>query len=389
MSSRCFLLLFLLSGAAAAQLSGRFYLDKETLAPGEPIFLYFQLTNIGSEPLSIDQANPYTFCSGYNIHVSSDEKPSSSCGSTGGAGSCLLSHVELKPKESRTERILLNFEHKIEEPGEYLVEARRSLSYADTGVEVFRQTNLVFDVQTELHFRIDPGASLDHHGFDIFVAQLRSSDLEQRTEAARTLATLAPSSLEKTLLTFADEPQFKQFAPLALHRLNTPRSMSVLADLLRRSAPGTAEYLDSARYLAESGDLRWFPLLLEVAQKNPKMLNYVQNAAESGGPQMLPYLFVWMQSSDTVFTRPNAVTALGYTGSRDAIPTLIDLLKDPDLSIAQRALWGLRVLTHLKVAGDHDEPRSQYPKWLRWWALEGATAHIYKAQECGEIHVMP
>jgi hypothetical protein len=381
-------------GVVAGQLTGRFYLDKETYAPGEPVFLYFEVTNSGSEALNVYQAHPYSFCSGYKIQVSSDEKPTSACepmGWGGWGGSCMSSDIELKPKQKLTERILLNFEHKIDAAGDYDVMADHAFPYANTGVAFYLPNKPTQQVHAQLHFRIDPSATLDAHTFDDSVAQLRSNDVVKRADAARTLAALAPKSLEETLLTFAEDKQLRYFAPLAFHRLNTPHSMSAMADLLRKSEPGSDEYMESARYLAESNDSQWFPLLLEVAQKNPKMVNYVDAAAESGGAKMLPYLFEWMQSPDKEFTRLNAISALGFTGSREAVPTLIELLKNAELPATQRALWSLRQLTHLSLAGDHwlDQPQSQYSKWLQWWARDGATAHVYKAQECGEVGQLP
>jgi HEAT repeat protein len=106
---------------------------------------------------------------------------------------------------------------------------------------------------------------------------------------------------------------------------------------------------------------------------------------------MLRYLFAWLNSPDREFTRLNAISALGYTGARRAVPTLIELLKSADPPAAQRALWSLRQLTHLSLGGDHwlDQPESQYSKWLQWWATQGANAKINKAQECGEIRELP
>jgi len=152
--------------------------------------------------------------------------------------------------------------------------------------------------------------------------------------------------------------------------------------------PGTYEHMKSAEFLAQSGDQKWFPLLLEVAQRNAKNGNYVYDAAESGGDLMLPTLLVMLGSSDKEFTRPIAVSAFAYTGSRSSIPILLDLLRSPDSGTAERALYGLRQLTHRSViAGDrwYDNPQSQYVKWARWWNREGGSANVYKATECGEV----
>jgi hypothetical protein len=77
------------------------------------------------------------------------------------------------------------------------------------------------------------------------------------------------------LLSLADDPELRQWAPLAFHRLNTTRSLAALAKMLDTTKPGTYEHMKAADFLAESRDPKWFPLLLEVAQKNSTIANYV------------------------------------------------------------------------------------------------------------------
>jgi hypothetical protein len=371
----------------AAQITGRFFLEKETYAAGEPVLLYFEVTNIGSEAVNIPVADPYSFCSGYGIQVSSDPKPPSSCASGGIAGSCLSSDTALKPGEKRIERILLNDEHDVRAPGTYVVEAEKSFGYAPTSVNYFEAAKTEVEVREKLLFRVDADASVDEASLQAWVQQLKSDDQAKRREAARVLAALAPPSLEELLLGFCDSPEFRMWAPRAMHGLNTPRSLQALADLLKKTEPGTYEHMKSADFLAETGDAKWFPMLREVAEKKPNIANYVDNAASSGGEQSLPLLLTLMQSPDKQFTRINAVTALGYTGSRAAVPILLHFLRGDDLDIAQRALFALRQLTH-RTEGDamwSEHPQEHYAKWATWWSREGSTAPIYKASECGEF----
>ena len=353
---------------------------------GEPVLLYFEVTNIGSEAVNIPVADPYSFCSGYAIHVSSDLKPTS-CAPGGFAGSCLSSDTALKPGEKRLERILLNDEHDVRAPGTYVVEAERSVGYAPASLNYFEAAKTKVEVREKLLFRVDANANLDEASLQSWVNQLKSDDGSKRREAARVLAALAPPSLEELLLGFCDSAEFRIWAPRAMHGLNTPRSLQALADMLKKTEPGTYEHMKSADFLAETGDAKWFPILREVAEKRPNIANYVDNAASSGGEQALPLLLTLMQSSDKEFTQINAVTALGYTGSRAAIPILLNLLRQDDLGIAQRALFALRQLTH-RTEGDvvwSDHPQQRYAKWATWWSREGSTAPIYKASECGEL----
>ena len=373
---------------AAGQLSGQFYLEKSTFAPGEPIFLYFRVVNDGTQAENLHSADPYSFCSGYEIKVSSDPGATSSCAPLGVGGSCLSSSTKLPSGKKHVERLLLNFDHKIDAPGPYSVEAERHLSHAPASADYFSPDTPkdTLEVQTTLYFRVDPSATQDPKAIRTFLAQLTSDDPNNRREAARTLATVAPHSLEDALLAFADNSEFRQFAPLAFHQLNTPRSMKALADLLKKTEVGSYEHIKSADYLAESGDPQWFPLLEDLAKKHAQISNYVDDAAELGGDRMLPTLISLMGSPDKESTRINAVTAMGSTGSRTAVPILLDLLKSSDTDIADRARYGLRLLTHRTASDDQSEsPQSQYPKWSQWWAREGVSAPIYKAAECGNF----
>jgi hypothetical protein len=372
------------------QLTGRFYLQKETYAPGEPVFLYFEAKNDGSSGENVTQANPYSFCSGYQIRVSTDPSPDSVC-VKGFAGSCLSSDVVILPGKSRTERILLNYEHSIDAPGAYDVEATRHLSYADSKLDFFSASKTVLEVRQQLHFRIDDNATPNPDALQDLVARLRSQDAAARVDAARELATLGPRSLETVLLGFAAKEEFRQFSPLAFHKLNTARSMSAMAELLVNSKPGTYEHMESARYLAESGDPQWFPLLLEVARKNARISNYVADAAQSGGEQALPFLVELTRSPDKEFSVLNAVMALGYTGSRAAVPILLELLRSPEAAISQRALGGLRQLTHVRLQSDPwgENSQAQYGRWAQWWARSQSTARIYKPTECADFASLP
>src|SRR5262249_42861747 len=178
---------------------------------------------------------------------------------------------------------------------------------------------------------------------------------------------------------------------LAFRNLNTARSLEALGALLRKTDAGTYENMKSADYLAETGDSKWYPILLEIAEKNSGITNYVEDAAQSGGSQCLPILLQLMRGKDGEYSRPNAVSALGYSGSRAAVPILLSLLRNPDSSISENAVFALRLLTHREAVSElwPENPESQYAQWAQWWNREGINAHIYKGTECGEVKLLP
>jgi len=374
----------LLPVPAVGQLTGKFYLEKASFAHWEPVFLYYRLTNNGSEPVTVagilDPEQPG--CSGHSITVSNDPIPTPLCPRPG-FESCVYNGPPqqprlLRPGESSTERFLLNFDHEINSPGDYWVEAKNfGVGKATAG-----------DAHVKLNFRVEENAIAPNE-LQPWLDSLISNDRRKRFESARTLASIAPPSLEEMLLEFINNPEFRRYAALAFHRLNTPRSIHAMAKLMEGSA--TSEQIEAARYLAQTGDQRWYPLLRDAAEKNVRNSPYPAYAAELGGDKALPMLVDFARSPDREFTGGNAIMAMGSTGSRDAIPVLLDYLISPDINISDRAGYALQLLTHRTAVRDpfHRNRQAELAKWSQWWKREGDTAHIYKGTECGEMIPLP
>lgn len=233
---------------AAGQNSGHFYMEKTSYALGEPIFVYFKVTNDGLRPETFFLGDPYSLhpsCSSFQIHVWSDkvhEQPKLSCGPRGISIGCGVSTVVLQSGDTHVEHILLNISNPVNVPGVYAIEVAHGGPYS----EAFKD---VLEVNSTLIFEVNQKA-VDPKVFQPWVDQLHSTDPKKRLEAARTLASVAPQSLEDLLLAFAHDPWIRQYAPIALHRLNTPRSLAALRDIVAKSEPGTWEHDKSAQYLA-------------------------------------------------------------------------------------------------------------------------------------------
>ena len=284
----------------------------------------------------------------------------------------------MRPGESYIERFLLNFDHEIYTPGDYWVEAKHSGLGNPT----------VGDAHTKLNFRVEEN-TIPPSELQPWLDGLKSADREKRMEAARALAGIAPPSLEETLLGFINNPEFRRYAALAFHRLNTPRSMDAMAELMQ--GPVTNEQMEAGRYLAETGNQRWYPLLRDAAEKNVRISSYPAYAAELGGDKALPMLIAFAKSPDREFTGGNAIMAMGSTGARNAIPVLLDYLNSPDVNISDRAAYALQLMTHRTAARDklNRNRRTESAEWSQWWKREGATARIYKDTECGEMIQLP
>ena len=290
----------------SAQVTGTFSLEKPTFAPGEPVFLSFTLHNEGKEREEIHTADPYSFCSGYQLHITREGTPDPACSGLFG-GSCLSGAIPLEPGASHTERILLNYQNNsrpdsnvhVSAPGDYIVDASRDIAFAPPRPDspVYNALEHSQAHQT-LHLRVDDALELSPAVYAPYVQQLDSKDSQVRREAALTLATLAPPALESLLLTFPTSKDYilRQFAPLALANLSTKASLSALAQMLLHTEPGTYEYMTAAQKLARTHDPAWFPLLLEVTNQHGDM--YLRYAAESGGDAAISVLLARLQTAD-------------------------------------------------------------------------------------------
>ncbi|MBI3646559.1 MAG: HEAT repeat domain-containing protein [Acidobacteriales bacterium] len=233
---------------AAAQTSGQFYMEKESYALGEPIFVQLKVVNHGPKAEAFyadDRSSLQPICSPYRIRVSRVwpvEVHHLSCPPRGISIGCGPRKIELQPGETYVDRVLLNIHHKVDAAGTYTVEAL----YGRVS-EV--QPENTTEIQSTLHFVVDEKPA-GERVFEPWVAQLHSTDPMERLEAARILASVAPRSLEDTLLTFANDRWIRQYAPLAFHRLNTPRSTAAMNELLANSEPGTWERRKASEYLA-------------------------------------------------------------------------------------------------------------------------------------------
>jgi hypothetical protein len=367
-----------LPGHVPAQAAGQFYLEKHVFSPGEPVFLYFRVSN--HSPFSItsfSNNNEQPMCSGVAIKASSDPSvPTASC-SILPDSLCVMNGQRtdtLSASQPQTGiiRFLLNYQHKIGQSGKYWIEADKSERVGDDLVSA----------HTKLSFRIDAEARrYPVEKLQIWINRLKAPDIDSRLEAARVLTSLAPPELENTLLQFAHDPEFARYAPLAFHRLHTQRSLIALANIVRNAPIGSTESLEAANYLAQDDGIYWFPVLQGPANE-PAHVGYLVYAAEAAGDNIIAELQSLVPGPDRHL---EAVEALGWTASRLAIPILLDQLERTDPLTSDRADESLRMLTHRIPAADSDnrDQHAHYLQWSKWWQSEGRSATIFKPHDCG------
>jgi HEAT repeat protein len=223
---------------------------------------------------------------------------------------------------------------------------------------------------------------------------LNSRDFDRRVDAVETITAMATPFLEKTLIALANSGDSfaNGRAMKALGRLNTTESKRALAKLSEdRQEYYSWQAIDA---LAETGDRTYVPLLIELAA-DPVWQNVAIPAlGELGGEGVVSFLAGLVHYSlrppNEPPTQSVAIQGLGNTGSPEAIPYLIEALRDP--LVHQEAVNALDRLTHLVIwdekgnrafyARDPTTAAKMADRWQRWWKATGGKAKLYGPGDC-------
>lgn len=388
-----FAMALLCAATARAQMQGRISMAKNVYVAGEPVFVLFEFTNTGSNALQYTSADPYAEgCNGYTIEVSSGpplEHPS--CRPLA-SSECHVSSEVISGGETRHKLVLVNFSHNLSTPGEYEIRATQTFRYAPASASLNTpRDGKEFKVEARFSIRLLKGNKEALQSiYQPYVTNLSSLDDEIQREAELVIVSGAPPWLEDTIVGMLRKYTSRELALLGLRNLNTPRSREELAKIAQSASEYTQENEAAVNYLAQMGDKKYFPLLLEIAKKQPAKegRDYVLAAAELGGDDAIPYLCELLNGSDPD-AHANAVIGLEETGSRQAVPLLIEVLKQPNANLGKLALDALTDLTHRSAFAVDDPPAEEYGKWQAWWSANATTAPVYGPHQCGEVGKLP
>ncbi len=230
--------------------------------------------------------------------------------------------------------------------------------------------------------------------FEPFLKSLSSREFDLRIEAVETITAMAPPFLEKTLIALANSGDSfaNSRAIKALGRLDTAESRRALAKLIEdRREDYSWRAIDA---LAQTGDRAYVPLLAEFA-RDPTWQNVAIPAlGELGGQGVVSFLAPLVHYPLGPPNEPPvqslAIRGLANTGSREAIPYLIEALRDP--LVRRDAVNALEQLTHLVI---HEEKSKHWlyteddktadrmaERWQRWWKSTGEKAKLYGPGDC-------
>ena len=364
----------------AEQIRGQLYPEKRTYLIGEPVFVVLDLQNTGSQPAWIS-----TSCAWLDTRFEAPTAPKPhrgvslfGCAGGGIAGSCPGGAREILPGKRYTRRYLLDGFFRLDSPGVYPIRAWHKVDiYAgETGYEIVASQELVSEF--ELSF-IEGSEEELAPVYAPVLRDLKSPDSEISWLARSALLQNPPRFLENVILELADNPQTGPSSVPALQRLATPQTKAKLAEL------AAGENQEAISALGELGDPAYCSLMLGIARKSRDYSRFIASRAAGNlcGQDALSLLTAMLDEADAS-SRFEAAYALGNSHNRQAVPMLVSLLLDADPNVRRAAKESLMTLTHRHPKNYDGPARVTHDDWANWWTSNGATAAIYRIDECDE-----
>lgn len=360
----------------AAQVTGKFRVEKERYLLGEPVFVTFTFENRGSSDILHFDSHPE--CLGF--FAEQIRPPLKKCPG-GYGGSCSPRIQSLAPGKSYSRRWLLNGsrETNLDRSGSYLFSLAIPFQWSEGDADALRTTQATkFEdlVALEIEELSDPEALLPH--IEPVITGADSPNSAIAFEAIRTMNETAPPILEDKILAISRRSGFEYQAAKGLFRLNTVATRKRLAEMTQSSS----SHLQTAaiNYLGKMGDTSYVTLLKRIAKRegeNPRLQGAALEAVGSLVKEdAIPFISTFAASENAV-SRRIAIQAFIHTASRKAIPHLLQMWRvSADRNTAESIRGALSTLTHRSGPSDLDD-------WERWWDANSATAEIHDVNECG------
>ncbi len=405
-------------GTAQVNYVSRFLLEKEQFLVGEPIFCTFSIQNTGTRPFEFSYRLPSRALNPeleqeprFKVRDSTgrllpDPAPKP-CG--GARGSVVYGSVSLPPGQVHTERWLLNQWARFVTPGRYrlLAERRLSLLALDptTGKTATRPVAYALAIN-ELALEVVPATEAQVEGvLQPYVKMLDGSSASNLAEAILVVTTLPQPVLLKKLEGMARAPAAegrwdRKQALEGLARLDTPAAWDSILRIASGVGPSNAAS-QTGRASSEDKSLRAYAILLlgEKADKSflATLLEMASTAPEELRDDALRALgfFHDSRANQVLFSRlhsarptdrVNAILGLRNLESKDVIPALLAMLKDPESQVRQVANFALENLTGQKfkmsARPSPSESTRVAEQWHAWWREKGATMSLAPQPPC-------
>jgi len=363
----------------AQELAVRYHSEKSTSPVGEPVFVLAEFTNISSRTVQLDEAPCSQSFRPVVPVVPAKTAKLYGCSGGGSAGSCGSGFVELKPGEKLLRRYLLPDGMEPNAPGDFDYTAERQITFYTNGsLEVVgrqevRETFTVHAVQAN-HGKLEAD-------YAPLLEDLQSRDPRRHSLALGAITQHPQEFLEAVILNLSQDPQTISASITGLEKLGTDRAKKRLAELTA-SAFEESVRQPATTALAELGDTNYCGLMLQLMNLRQ---GYTSEIAARGagllcGEKAIPQLALLLLRQPGDFPPYEIAYALGNTGSRAAVPMLIELLGNSDVGVRRAAKEALYTLTHRQ--SNSDDSGADRQDWVSWWSLQGKTAQIFTPAEC-------
>jgi hypothetical protein len=307
--------------------------------------------------------------------------------------------VTLPPGQTHTERWLLNQWATFSRPGLYSVRADRHLPLFNTtgGEPDFSAKPIAFaGAINELQFEVEPGTEAQIRStLEPYIKKLDAPPPADVAEPVLVATNLPkPFFLEKLIVlarASPDEHRWDRVEALeSLARLGTPEAWRAVAQIARGETAGGASSgkpdttsrdegfrAHAVLLLAEKADRTYLPTLLEIISDTSGDLR--------GDAMRALGFFHYAKANEILFQnlhaknttdRVNAILGLKNLNTKEAVPALMDMLKDPESEVRQVANFALRGMTaqrfDLSPSANSAESERVAQQWHQWWQSHAA-----------------
>jgi len=402
--------LLILPGACPAQVGyvARFTLDKEKFLQGEPIFCSFVIKNTGTSTFSFryrspDRALDRELEGEPNFSVTTEkgralpDPAPSPCG--GAKGSVVYGSDRLPPGQVHAERWLLNQWARMPS-GRYRVRAERRLPLltADPASPEFTTSPPAAYALAvnELSFEVTPSSEGERRAiFQPYLKMLDAPPPADPSEAVLVLTTLPQPFFLDKLVSLARAPASerrwnRERALEGLARLGTPAAWGAILKIARgekfAGAPPRGSATDrpddalrayAILLIGEKADSAFFPALFDIIASSADLRGDALRALGFlGDARANDVLFENLHSANST-DRVNAILGVKSLNSKESIPALLAMLRDPAPEVRQVANFALQALTGEKFklsaeAGSAESERVA-ARWHHWWQDHAAS----------------
>ena len=378
------------STLCTAQVTARFYLNKDSYSVGEPLTFTLEVKNATPDVIYLFPKLGGKCSDKISFWMNA---PGYACG-TAFETECGDDTQDLKPGVTYTAQWPLDFWYRIVHEGSYDVSISRQIRYS-----TLKGGMQTFPVSSKLVLKVVHGNPAQvEEVLQKFRADLQNPDPYVQHEALDVLATTAPSYFyDETLRLARDEDAFYvEHAVGALGRMNTPEARAVLAEVITTRKIEGNDDEQSARChaiesLGNSGDANYVAMLEPyTAHTSTCESEFAMTAiAKLGKGSVVPQLQSLLQSP-VQKQRLNAVRALRITSSPDAVDALIGALRDKDPEVRAQAATALTDLTgHSVIQPGKPQPGPIQLEnlWRAWWHNHKQSAKLVDYP--GELCRMP